>query len=131
MGNLEFLSRLVLGGAALRTQMLAIVGSLVLLSVVVYLIRGGKLKPGYSIVWFAVGISMVVFTVFSPLLSWFAQMLDISYAPAAFLLILVGGLFLLALHFSVLTTRYDRQIRELAQEYGLLNERFKRSRKIS
>ena len=94
--------------------------SVALLSVVVHLIRTGKLKPGYSIGWFAVGAGMVLFSLFSPLLSLFASLLGISYAPAAFLLVLVAGLFGMALHYSVMVSAHDKKIRELAQEHALL-----------
>ena len=116
----ELLDLLVTGGVSFRTQVLAVAASVVLLGVVVRLIRTGQLKPGYSIGWFAVGTGMVLFSLFSPLLSVFASLLGISYAPAAFLLVLVAGLFGMALHYSVMVSSHDKKIRALAQEHALL-----------
>jgi hypothetical protein len=129
MISLEAIRGMILGGVALRTQLLAVVGSIFLLLMVIRLIRQEKLKPGYSIGWFVVVSLVVVFAVFSRLLSLFAELLGIAYAPAAFLLILVAGLFLLTLHFSVLITWYDRKIRDLAQEQALLREELRRTLK--
>ena len=116
----ELLELLITGGVSFRTQVLAVAASVVLLGIVVHLIRTGQLKPGYSIGWFAVGTGMVLFSLFSPLLSVFASLLGISYAPAAFLLVLVAGLFGMALHYSVMVSQHDKKIRELAQEHALL-----------
>jgi hypothetical protein len=127
MTSAELLNSLITGGVSFRTQVLAVISSLALLAVVVRLIRGGQLKPGYSIGWFAVGAGMVLFSLFSPLLSVFASLLGISYAPAAFLLVLVAGLFFMALHYSVMVSAHDKKIRELAQEHALLRaDRFER-----
>ncbi len=106
-----------------RIQALAIAGSLILLWIVVNLMRREKLKEGYSIIWFLVGLSLVVFSAFTRLLDMLAQAVGISYSPAALFLILTSGLFLLALHFSVLISKHDQRIRYLAQENALLKNK--------
>lgn len=106
----------------LRVQAIAVAGSVVLLGIVIHLIRTEKLKEGYSIIWFLVGIVLVLFSTITRILDFFADAVGISYSPAALFLILTGGLFLLALHFSVLVSKHDRRIRELAQENALLKE---------
>lgn len=105
-----------------RIQMVAIVASFTLLGVVIHLIRKEKLKEGYSIVWFIVGITLVLFSIVTRLLDLLARAVGISYSPAALFIILSGGLVLLALHFSVLVSKHDKKIRELAQEHALLKE---------
>ncbi len=105
-----------------RVQILAIAGSVLLLLVIVNLIRREKLKEGYSIIWFLVGLAMVVFSTLAGLLDVFARSVGISYSPAALFLILTGGLILLSIHFSVLVSKHDRCYRELAQEYALLKD---------
>lgn len=114
------LDDLFVGTIPLRIQIFAITGSFSLLGVVVYLIRHGKLKEGYSILWFFIGIALVVFSTITRMLDFFSRSVGISYSPAALFLILIGGLFLLSLHFSVLVSKHDRRIRELAQENALL-----------
>lgn len=103
-----------------RVQFFAVVGSVLLLLVVINLIQRGRLKEGYSIIWFLVGIMLVVFSSVTRLLDVVARAVGITYSPSALFLILLGGLFLLALHFSVLLSKHDRQIRDLAQENALL-----------
>lgn len=113
---------LVIGTVPGRIQSLALLGSFGLLAVVVHLIRREKLKEGYSIIWFLVGLTMVLFASVTRLLDILASSIGISYSPAALFLILTGGLFVLALHFSVLISKHDRQIRDLAQANALLRD---------
>ena len=103
-----------------RIQFLAIGASALLFLVIVDLIRQGRLKEGYSIIWFFISLGLVFFSLFTPLLDVMARLVGIAYTPAALFLFLVGGLVLLSLHYSVLVTRYDRRIRELAQAHAIL-----------
>lgn len=105
-----------------RVQILAVIGSLLLLAVIINLIRHEKLKEGYSIIWFLVGLAMVTFSALAGLLDIFASSIGISYSPAALFLIVTTGLILLSIHFSVLVSKHDQRYRELAQEYALLKD---------
>ena len=105
-----------------RVQILAVIGSLLLLAVIINLIRHEKLKEGYSIIWFLVGLATVTFSALAGLLDIFASSIGISYSPAALFLIVTTGLILLSIHFSVLVSKHDQRYRELAQEYALLKD---------
>jgi len=107
----------------LRVQAVGVVSSLLLFGAVIHLIRRGELKAGYSIIWFVIGIALVGFSLVTKLLDSLARLVGITYSPAALVLVLAGGLFLLALHYSVMVTKHDRRIRELAQEQALLAAR--------
>ncbi|MEX1997119.1 MAG: DUF2304 domain-containing protein [Candidatus Andersenbacteria bacterium] len=113
----------------LRVQVLSILFSGLLLLIIVHLIRRGYLKEGYSIIWILLGLSLVVLSIFARLLEILADLAGIDYSPTALFLILIGGLFLLAIHFSILLTGYDKRIRDLAQEHAILKEELKRQKK--
>ena len=125
-----FLQDIINGSMPVRTQVVAIVGSIFLLVVIMYLIRRERLKEGYSILWLLVGIAMIVFSVFAGLLDQLAHLLGIAYAPAVLFLILVAGLFVLALHFSLLLSRYDKRIRRLAQEHAILKQQINKEKGV-
>lgn len=114
------LADILSGTIPARIQLWAIAGSVLLLAAIINLIRKEKLKEGYSIIWFLVGIAMVTFSALAGLLDIFANSLGIAYSPAALFLILTGGLIVLSVHFSVLVSKHDRRYRELAQELALL-----------
>lgn len=104
----------------MRIQIISIIGSVLLMLFVIQLIRRGKLKEGYSIIWFAMTSLMIFFSLFSDLLTRAARSLGIAYVPAALFLILIFGIILLCIHFSVLFSQYERRIKELAQEHAIL-----------
>ena len=103
-----------------RVQLVAVAGSVLLMIIIVRLIQKERLKEGYSIIWFLVGLSMIVFSVLARLLDLFARAIGIAYAPAALFFILIAGLIILSIHFSVLLSKYDRRVKELAQEHAIL-----------
>jgi len=112
-----------------KVQFFALTGSIVLLLVVVNLIQREKLKEGYSIIWFIVGIILVIVSLVTRLLDIMARAVGVSNSPTALFLILLVGLVLLSLHFSVLVSKHDRQIRDLAQENAILRESMERKLK--
>ncbi|HLD25638.1 MAG TPA: DUF2304 domain-containing protein [Candidatus Andersenbacteria bacterium] len=117
------IQQILSGTIPARIQFLALVGSVILLGIIVNLIRREKLKEGYSIIWFLVGLAMVTFSALAGLLDVFARSVGISYSPAALFLILISGLLLLSIHFSVMVSKHDQRYRELAQEHALLRAR--------
>ncbi|MBI3251563.1 MAG: DUF2304 domain-containing protein [Candidatus Andersenbacteria bacterium] len=119
---MTLIAYLIDGSIPQRLQYIAIVLSISILIFTLNLIRQGKLKEGYSLIWFFIALATVIFSVFARILDSFASLISIAYAPAALLLILVGGLFLLAIHSSVLFTAYDKRIRELAQDHAILKQ---------
>lgn len=122
-------SYFITGAVPPDLQIFSIIVSSLLLLVILNLVRSERLKEGYAIVWLLVAAFMVVFSLFAGLLDRFARIVGISYAPAALFLILVGGLFMLSFHFSLLLCRYDTRIRHLAQEHAMLKEVVERNNK--
>lgn len=120
---------LILTGAIpLRIQLIAIAAGVFLFIFIFELIRGGRLREGYALVWLSISVATLAFSLFPGLLQFLARSLGISYAPSAFLLVLVGGSYLLGIHFSLLLHRYDQRIRHLAQEHAILAEQLTRKK---
>lgn len=111
------------GSVPPRIQAIAIFGSIALMVFVIQLIRRGKLKEGYSIIWFVMTSLMIFFSLFTSFLSKAARSLGIAYVPAALFLILIFGIILLCIHFSVLFSHYERRMKELAQEHAILKHK--------
>ena len=119
---MTLIAYLMNGSSPARLQYIAVILSVSILLFILTLIRQGKLKEGYSLIWFLIALATVIFSLFARILDSFADVVGIDYAPAALFLILVGGLFLLAIHSSMLFTAYDKRIRELAQDHAILKE---------
>jgi len=104
-----------------RIQSISILGSLILIFFVIYLIRHERLKAGYSIIWFFVSLSLIFLSLFSNILFKFANFVGIYYVPAALFLVLSTGLIFLSIHYSVIISKQETQIKHLTQEIALGN----------
>ena len=87
---------------------------------VVRLVRLQVLKAKYSILWLTVGAALAVAAAAPGVLDWFAEQLGIGYEPTLFLLLAIGFLLLLSMHFSYELSRTERRLRTLAEELALL-----------
>ena len=105
-----------------RIQVLAIVGSVVLILFILELIRRKRLKEEFAVLWLGMGIVFLVISVFRKLLDKFSELVGIGYPPAALFLILIMGLAVILIHFSVAISRLKEENKKLAQELGLLRK---------
>ncbi len=108
-----------------RIQIFSIVGSLVLISFLVYFIRKRKLLEEYSILWLIIFIVFLLAAVFGAFLDGVARFFGILYPPAALFILLILGIFFLLFHFSMVISDMKRKINKLALENALLEERIK------
>ena len=105
-----------------RIQILAIIGSGVLIIFIIELIRRKKLKEEFAVLWLGMGIVFLVISLFRKLLDKFSLLVGIGYPPAALFLILIMGLTVILIHFSVAISRLKEENKKLAQEMGLLRK---------
>lgn len=103
-----------------RIQALAIAGSLALIVFILELIRRKRLKEEFSLLWLGMGLVFLVISLFRGLLDKFSVLVGIGYPPAALFLILILGLMLILIHFSVAISELKEENKRLAQRLGLL-----------
>jgi hypothetical protein len=119
--RLEELRQLLLGAPeATSTRVLAVVLSLLLVAVVLWLVRRRTLREEYTPIWMAVALGIVSLSLFPPLLLWLTRAVG-AWAPSS-TLFFFGELFLLAicLHYAVRLSGLTLQLKNLAQELALL-----------
>jgi hypothetical protein len=112
-----------------RLQFFAIAISVLLLTGIIALIRKGKLKEGYSILWFAFGIGFLVISVWNDLLKWVSRIVDVEYEPATLFTFLLIGSIVVMIHFTVIISGFDHKNKTLAQYIGLLTMEIKKLKK--
>ena len=96
------------------------------LFLIVRLVRLKALKAKYSILWLTVGTALAIISAVPQILDWTAEKLDIWYQPTLFLLLAIGFLLLLAMHFSYELSRMENRIRILVEEISLLKEKLEK-----
>ena len=111
-----------------KLQLFAVGFSILLLLFIVELIRKNRLKEGYSILWFLLGISLLVISIWTGLLRGISRLVGVDYEPAMLLSIIMLGAIVLLIHFSVLVSSFDRINKALAQNIGFINLELKNLR---
>ncbi len=112
----------------LKIQVLGIVGSLLLLVFIFELLRKRKLREEYAILWLLGGLVVLGLAIFRDGMKWMSVAMGIYYPPAAILLVLVGGAYLMILHFSLVFSDLAGKTKDLAQELALLRFEVERLR---
>jgi hypothetical protein len=103
-------------------KLLAIAGSASLLFLVLELIRRGRLKERYSLLWLFSGAVMLVLSLSRDLLEYIARLVGIFYPPSLLFLIAFVFLLLITLHFSAVISGLSEKNKKLAQEIALLRQ---------
>ncbi|MPZ83030.1 MAG: DUF2304 family protein [Actinophytocola sp.] len=100
--------------------MIALVGSLLILTGIVELLRRRQLGEKYAVLWLVVGILLLIFTVFPGLLTALADLLGVVVPTN--LMFFVGILFLVGvvLHLSWEVSRLENETRKLAEDLAIL-----------
>ena len=109
--------------SALVGQRVGVIAVAVLTCAVIFeLIRRKHLMERYAILWFLLGITVLVLAAWKGLLTTLSNAVGIYYPPAA--LFAVAFLFVLAflVHFSVVVSRLSDQNKVLAQRIALLQQ---------
>ena len=88
--------------------------------VIVRLVQRQVLKAKYTVLWLTVGLVLAITASVPTLLDRAADRLGIWYQPTLFLLLAIGFLLLLTMHFSYELSRMEKRIRALAEELALL-----------
>jgi hypothetical protein len=106
-----------------RIQIVAILGTLVLLLVVLELVRRRRLLERYALVWLGSTVVLLGLGIWQGLLGTIADAIGVIYPPNALFLIAFGFVLLLLLHFSTAVSRLTDQTKVLAQRLALMEER--------
>lgn len=103
-----------------KIQIISIFASLTIFFVVVNLVRRRRLKTEYSLIWLLVSVIFIVFSFWRDGIDWLARLFGIAYAPSVLFIILLIGIILLLIEFSIIISKQSERIKVLVQEIGLL-----------
>ena len=104
----------------LRIQIASIVGSIAFLVFIGRLIVRGKLREEYAIIWLVCTIILLIFSFWREGLHVVAKMLGVYYPPSLVFMGAIFAIIVFLVHISIVNSRLQRQLRELAQEIALL-----------
>lgn len=112
----------------LRVQILAILTSLAILTIILVLVYKRRLREEYSLLWLLAAITLLVLSLFRGALTRVAGFLQVSYAPSLlFAVSAVLGLMIMLSHAVAITTLVRRN-RDIAQKLAVLEWRLEQLR---
>ena len=103
-------------------KILAISGSASVFIVVIELVRRGRLKERYSLLWLSASALLLMLSLSRGVLEYFSHAMGIYYAPSLLFLLAFLFLLLITLHFSVALSGLSEKNKKLAQELALLRQ---------
>jgi hypothetical protein len=84
------------------------------------------LREEYSIVWIICTLFLLLFAIWRNGLDIIAKLLGVFYAPALIFLGAIFAIIIFLVHLSVVNSRQQKQIKELAQELALLKNQLQK-----
>ena len=103
-----------------RAHAVVIAMTIVIVVVIFYLVNKRQLRSKYGLLWLGIAAVLLPFAIFPSLLTELSHALGIAYPPTTFLLIGLGFLFAVVVHYSWELSRVENRLRELAEEVALL-----------
>ena len=103
-----------------KIQAFAIASSVALFFLLIYLIRNKRIKEDYSLLWLLFGAIFIIFSTWRSGLDFIANIVGISYPPAAMMLLFMLAYFFILIQFSTIISRLSDRNKNLTQEIGLL-----------
>jgi hypothetical protein len=104
---------------SLQLYVFTLAFSLFFVFFVIELVRRGSLREQYSLLWLAVGLIMLLFSVNRRFLQTVSHWFGVDYAPSLLFLFAVIGAFALLLHVTVVLSKLTDRVVRLTQELGI------------
>ena len=105
---------------SLRARIISIIVGVVALAIVSFLVRRRRLYNVYAITWFLISLMFIAMGVIPNFVEGFAEILGISFPPAAILVVAIGCVMAISLHLSMIVTEQHKHIRNYEKEIALL-----------
>ncbi|HMW45552.1 MAG TPA: DUF2304 domain-containing protein [Solirubrobacterales bacterium] len=102
-----------------QARIIGAVLAIAFMALILDLIRRDKLLERYSIVWFLLGIGMLLGAIFPVALEWLAKAMGVRDVTIALFSVTLLILLALSLNFSVIASRQSKQITRLAQQQAI------------
>lgn len=80
----------------------------------------GRLREEYSIIWFGCTIIFLIFSFWRKGLEQISSALGVFYPPSLLFMIAIGAIFIFLVHLSIVNSKLQSQIKDLAHEIAFL-----------
>ena len=105
----------------MRIQIVSILVSICFLVFILELIRKEKIREAYGLLWLIMSGFFLILSIWRDGLDYFGKLVGIAYSPTALLLVLLMGVILILVQYSVVVSSQTNKIIHLSQVLGLLS----------
>ena len=109
----------------MSVTLFAALSSLVIFAVIIELIRRGRLRERYALLWLGTATVILVFGLWRDGLNELADGLGIAYPPNALFALAMAFMLLLLLHYSTVISTLSDRTTTLTQRIAILEERIR------
>jgi hypothetical protein len=111
------------GSLSGQAHVLIIIATLATAWFILRLVRARQLRSKYALLWAVIGLLLLPLAAVPGVLNTVSGWLGVFYSPTIFLLLAVGFLFVVVVHYSWELSRLENRTRSLAEELALLRTR--------
>lgn len=104
----------------LQQKIFAVIASLFLFVVIIYLVKKRKLREEYSWLWLLTGAVILVLVLWYDLLLMLTSLIGAVTATTTLFIFGIIFLMLIALHFAIKISSLSDQVKDLAQKLSIL-----------
>jgi hypothetical protein len=108
------------GSLSGQAHVLIIIATLLTAWFIFRLLRARQLRSKYALLWLVIGLMLLPLAAVPGVLNTVSEWAGVFYSPTIFLLVAVGFLFLVVVHYSWELSRLENRTRTLAEELALL-----------
>ena len=109
----------------MSVTLFAALSSLVIFAVIIELIRRGRLRERYALLWLGTATVILVFGLWRDGLNELADLLGIAYPPNALFVLAIAFMLLLLLHYSTVISKLSDRTTTLTQRIAILEQRLR------
>jgi len=109
----------------IRIKIVTFIICIAMILLIVELVRRGKLREEYSHLWFATWIGILVLMGWFDLLKWISHIIGAVSNVSTLFFFAFMFLILISLHFSVVISKLTNRLKDLSQQYALLQSEMK------
>jgi hypothetical protein len=103
----------------LQQKIFAIIASLAIYIVIIYLVKKGKLREEYSWLWLLTGAVIILLVIWYDLLLFLTNLIGAVSATTTIFIFGIVFLMFISLHFAIKISSLSDQVKNLAQKLSL------------
>jgi len=106
---------------SLPARLISIIVGLVMLIIISYLIRRRQIYNIYAFTWLSFSAFLLLIGFFSPIVEFISYVIGVDFTPVAILVLIIGGMFSILLHLSIIVSGQHQELKRLEKEISLFN----------